>query len=64
VVYTVGFSAGSAIDAGGIQLLKDCASPDPEKPGSKLAFIATNASEVVEVFQEIARKINQPRISQ
>eukprot|EP01037_Dinobryon_pediforme_P006190 gene6190-6257_t len=58
-VYTVGFSVSSdPIDQTGINTLQSCATNSGD------AFIATNASEILAVFQTIAAAISKLRLSQ
>ena len=58
-VYTVGFSVASdPIDAGGLDLLKKCAS------SSDVAYVANDSTQFLAVFDEIARKIGTLRLTQ
>jgi Flp pilus assembly protein TadG len=58
-VYTVGFSVSTdPIDTAGKALLQNCAS------SPKLAYIASNSTEIVAVFEEIARNIGGLLITQ
>jgi hypothetical protein len=58
IVYTVGFSVSSdPIDAGGLDLLKKCAS------SPQMAYVANNSSAIVGVFEEIARSIGGLRLT-
>eukprot|EP01037_Dinobryon_pediforme_P010623 gene10623-10694_t len=58
-IYTVGFSVSSdPIDQTGINTLQSCATNPAD------AFIATNASEILSVFQTIAAAISKLRLSQ
>ena len=56
-IYTVGFLATDGIDAAGQTLLQNCATDNGH------AFIATTGDQLVQVFQQIAASITQPRIS-
>lgn len=57
-VYTVGFSvAGAEIDAAGLDLLKKCATSD------STAFVANNSSQIIAVFEEIARNLGSLRLT-
>jgi hypothetical protein len=58
MVYTVGFSVSSdPIDAAGLDLLKNCAT------SNSTAFVANNATQIVSVFQEIARNLGSLRLT-
>jgi Flp pilus assembly protein TadG len=57
-IYTVGFSvAGDPIDAGGLNVLKTCAS------SPKMAYVASDSAEIVQVFDEIAHNIGGLRLT-
>ena len=56
-IYTVGFLATDGIDAQGQSLLANCATD------SSHSFVATTGTQLVQVFQQIAAQITQPRIS-
>jgi hypothetical protein len=57
-VYTVGFTvATDPIDTPGLNLLRNCAT------SAKTAYVANNSSEIVSVFEEIARNIGGLRIT-
>jgi len=58
-VYTVGFSVASdPIDAGGLDLLKKCAT------SSDMAYVANDSTQFLAAFDEIARKIGALRLTQ
>ena len=58
MVYTVGFSVSSdPIDAAGLDLLRNCAT------SNSTAFVANNSSQIVSVFQEIARNLGSLRLT-
>ena len=56
-IYTVGFLATDGIDQAGQTLLANCATD------SAHTFIATTGTQLVQVFQQIAASITQPRIA-
>lgn len=59
IVYTVGFTvSGDPIDQRGIDMLKTCAS------GASRAYIATDATTIDTVFQQIRLSIGKLRLSQ
>lgn len=59
IVYTVGFSTpGDPIDTAGLNLMRQCAT------STSMAYVASNASDINNVFEEIARNIGTLRISQ
>ena len=58
-VYTVGFSVASdPIDAGGLDLLRKCAT------SSDMAYVANDSTQFLAAFDEIARKIGALRLTQ
>ena len=58
MIYTVGFSVpGDLIDQKGLDLLKACAGSDSR------AYVAGNATEIVEVFEKIAQSIGNLRLT-
>ena len=59
MIYTVGFSvAGAPIDAGGLDLLKKCASSESK------AYVANNGAQFAAAFEEITRQLGTVRLSQ
>jgi len=61
-VYTVGFDTGSDITEQGRALLRNCASTDPTGT-QKLAYIATNSDDIVQVFDDIAHQLGALRLA-
>lgn len=57
-VYTVGFSvATDPIDTAGLSLLQSCAS------NASMAYVANNSTEIVSVFEDIARNVMSVRVA-
>ncbi len=62
-IYTVGFSIPSdPIDAQGLQLLQNCASLDAS--GNPLFYQASDSASLISAFAQIARAINDLRLTQ
>ena len=58
ILYTVGFSVkGDAIDAQGLQLLKDCAG------NASRSLVATSSSSLIDAFAQIATSIGTLRLT-
>jgi Flp pilus assembly protein TadG len=61
-IYTVGFSTpGQEISATGLSVLQNCASM---QNGSKLFFKAENSTQLISIFQNIAKEVGQVRLTQ
>lgn len=59
LVYTVGFStSGDPIDNAGLNLMRQCAT------SQSMSYVASNAADINNVFEEIARNIGTLRLSQ
>lgn len=59
LVYTVGFSTSEdPIDSAGLEVMRQCAT------ARSMAYVASNASDINNVFEEIARNIGTLRLSQ